>query len=119
MTEIVNEEELFEELTEEQERAIDEALNLLALDTLSFMNDRVVQNAAIPEGERAYIMLHACEAVSFNIIKHIADQAGIDPRDIAERTKANLLSALDSYDDHEDHDHANCGHDHGDEGHTH
>lgn len=109
MTDITNDEEMFEELTEEQERAIDEALNQLALDTLSFMNDRVVQNPAIPAGERAYIMLHACEAVGFNIIKHIADQAGVDAREIAERTKANLLSALESF---EDHDHSTCGHDH-------
>lgn len=109
MTEIANNEEMFEELTEEQERAIDEALNQLALDTLSFMNDRVVQNPAIPAGERAYIMLHACEAVGFNIIKHIADQAGVDAREIAERTKTNLLNALESY---EDHDHSTCGHDH-------
>lgn len=109
MTELANEQEIFEQLTEEQERAIDEALNQLALDTLNFMNDRVLENAAIPAGERAYIMLHACEAVGFNIIKHIADQAGIDPREIAERTKANLLNALEGY---EEHDHSTCGHDH-------
>ncbi len=95
-----NKEEKTEALQEkEQEFKIDAALNSLAMDTLAHMSDAVKNNPDIPEKEHLYVMLHAAEAITFNIIMHIAEQVDVDPVDIAEKTKANLFDALDAISD--------------------
>ena len=83
----------------EQEFKIDAALNTLAMETLSQMSETVKNNPDIPEKERLYVMLHAAEAITFNIIMHIAEQTEMDPFEIAEKTKANLLDAVASLDE--------------------
>lgn len=85
-----------EESDESNDFEIDAALNDLAMNTLTFMNDQVSANEAIPAEEHAYVMLHAAEAVSFNIIMHIAESSGIDPLEVAMKTKDNLIEAIES-----------------------
>lgn len=85
-----------EETEENNDFEIDAALNALAMNTLTYMNEQVADNKDIPESEQAYVMLHAAEAVSFNIIMHIAESAGLDPLEIAQKTKDNLIEAIES-----------------------
>jgi len=87
---------LLEESEEENDFEIDAALNALAMNTLTYMNEQVSANSAIPEAEHAYIMLHAAEAVAFNIIMHIAESAQLDPLELAIKTKDNLIEAIES-----------------------
>jgi hypothetical protein len=78
----------------EQEFKIDAALNALAMETLSNMSETVKRNPDIPEKEQLYVMLHAAEAITFNIIMHIAEQVDVSAETIAEKTKANLMDAI-------------------------
>lgn len=80
--------------SEELEFSIDHALNKLAMDTLMFMDAQVQENKHIPESERPYVMLHAAEAITFNIIMHIAEQTNTSAQELAEKTKANLMEAV-------------------------
>lgn len=86
---------VLESSSEEADFEIDAALNALAMNTLTFMNEQVSASKAIPEAEQAYIMLHAAEAVAFNIIMHIAESAGLDPLELAIKTKDNLIEAIE------------------------
>lgn len=89
-------EPVVEEAEGEETLALDEALNALAMNTLNFMNDEVSANKAIGPEDHAYVMLHATEAVMFNILMHIADNAGVDPIELATKTKDNLMEAINS-----------------------
>lgn len=77
-----------------QHAEIDAVLNNLAMDTLSFMSEKLKGAEGISESDQVYVMLHACEAMTFNIIMHIAEQTQTPPSEIAEKTKANLMDAL-------------------------
>lgn len=86
---------VIDETEDENEFEIDAALNELAMNTLNYMNEQVSNNPVIPDDEQAYIMLHAAEAISFNIIMHIAQSAQLDPLELAIKTKDNLIEAIE------------------------
>jgi hypothetical protein len=86
----------------EQEFKMDAALNSVAMETLAGMSQMVKDNTDIPEAERLYVMLHAAEAITFNILMHIAENTGADPRELADKTKNNLYDAISAVEEESD-----------------
>lgn len=85
-----------EETEESNEFELDAALNALAMNTLTYMNDQVGDNKDIADDEQAYVMFHAAKAVLFNIMMHISDNSQIDPRELAQQSFEELMQAIDS-----------------------
>lgn len=80
---------------DEFDDALDHALNNLAQKTLMFMNETANADETIPDEEHAYIMLQAAQATLFNILVHIAQNAGLDPKELAEKINEDLLQAVE------------------------
>lgn len=74
----------------------DAVLNELAMDTLTFLNDKIGDDARVPENQQAYIMWQAVTAVLFNIIMHIAETAEVDALELVNKTRDNLADAIES-----------------------
>jgi len=87
---------LLEAFEEENDSEVDAVLNETAMDTLTFLNEKIAGDARVPEAEQAYVMWQAITAVLFNIIMHIAETANVDPLELVNKTKENLTDAIES-----------------------
>lgn len=87
------EQDIIEEM--DDDFAVDAVLNELAMDTLTYVNEKVAADPRVPEDEQAFFMWQAMTAVLFNVIMHISENAGVDPLELIAKTKDNLTEAVE------------------------
>jgi hypothetical protein len=85
-----------EETEEANEFEFDAALNTVAMNTLTFMNEQVAAIKAVPEDQQVEVMFNAAKAILFNIMMHISDNAQVDPRELLQHIIEELTAAVES-----------------------
>jgi hypothetical protein len=87
-----------EESQESNDFEFETALNTVAMNTLTFMNEQVANIKTVPEDQQVEVMFNSAKAILFNIMMHISESAQMDPRELLQHVIDELTSAIESMD---------------------